>query len=103
MSRNKIFTLFFGAKALGTVTNISFDQPWINADFTPFDDANSFQGFFDACTDDDGPLPEPGGEFPDEYFDDERWTVVAQDGERRNICLPAVDWNEGTISWRWRQ
>ena len=97
-----VLTLFFADVALGIATNLSFDQPWVHADFTLFDAALPFHRFFDACTDEDQPLPEPGGEFPDEYFDDGQWYVVTRGGERRNIWLPAVHRDANSISWRWR-
>ena len=99
-----VWTLFFGDLALGAVVDLAFDQPWVHGNVTLFDSALPFHRFFDACTNEDEtlPPPEPGGEFPDEYFDDERWHVVSDDGVRRNIWLPAIHLDTNSISWRWR-
>lgn len=95
------FTVFHNGAALGTATNVSADQPWIHADFEPSDAANAYRPFFDACTDEDAELPEPGDRYPDEYFDEALWYVVDSAGRKRPICLPAVHWNDGDIAWRW--
>ena len=97
-----VWTLFFGDLALGAVVDLAFDQPWVHGNVTLFDSALPFHRFFDACTNEDETPPEPGGEFPDDYFDDERWHVVSDDGARRNIWLPAIHRDRTSISWRWR-
>jgi hypothetical protein len=98
----EVWTLFFGKIALGAVANLSFDQPWVHGDLTLFDSTLPFHRLFDACTNEVEAPPEPGGEFPDEYFDDERWHVAKDDGAHREICLPAIHRDTNSIFWRWR-
>lgn len=96
------YTVYHNGTPLGTATNLSADHPWVHADFRPYDAANAYRNFFDACTDDDADFPEPGDLFPPEYFDDEMWYLEDSTGCRRRIFQPAVHWNDGDIAWRWR-
>ena len=95
-------TLIWCDKPLGSVTNLSADQPWMLADFAPNSDAAELRPFFDACTNEDDPRDEIDSLFDASLFDDTNWFVANADGTRRGISMPAVHWSDGDISWRWR-
>lgn len=97
-----ILTVYHGDNLIGTATHLCADQPWMHADFQPSPAADAYRDFFDACTDDESELPEPGGLYPAEYFDDAMWTVVDNSGAKHGISLPAIHWSDGEIAWRWR-
>ena len=95
--------VYHGDTFIGTANNLSSDQPWTQASFLPSRDADAYREFFDACTNDESELPEPGERYPDDYFDESLWTVVDSGGVKHGISLPAVHWSHGDIAWRWRE
>ncbi len=95
-------TLIWCDKPLGSVTNLSRDQPWMLADFAPNSDAAELRSFFDACTNEDYPPDDIESLFDASLFDDTNWFVADSVGSRRAIYMPAVHWADGDISWRWR-
>jgi hypothetical protein len=97
-----VVTVYHGDTFIGTAKNLSAVQPWMFADFQPSPAANAYREFFEACTDDESELPEPGGRYPVEYLDDSMWSVVDSGGSKHGICLPAIHWSDGDIAWRWR-
>lgn len=98
-----LLILCHGSHELGTVTNLAGEQPWIQAVFRPKPIAYQYRAFFGVCVDDEADFPEPGGQFPETYFDDELWIVRNEAGQNHGIWLPAVYWDEQEISWRWRE
>ncbi|MDC0284676.1 hypothetical protein OAK85_04910 [Mariniblastus sp.] len=96
------YKLLHGTTILGAVSNLYADQPEVGGDFAPYPEASGYRPFFEHCTDDERDFPEPNGDYPNEYFDDELWFVEHPAEGRMPIWLPAIHWIEGDISWRWR-
>ncbi|MEL6106322.1 MAG: hypothetical protein AAFU85_09810 [Planctomycetota bacterium] len=91
--------LLFCDTDVGTITDAGHDGPEVWASYVPNSNAEPLQEMWKFITDEDNFDKDPP--FPDEYLDDESWSIEQEDGQRRSIYLPAV-YEDGAISWRWR-
>ncbi|MBM79944.1 MAG: hypothetical protein CMJ78_05040 [Planctomycetaceae bacterium] len=97
-----VLTLYWCDTELGTITNLSGDQPWMFGDFEPHAAAQKFRLFFDACVNEDDSSDDIEALFDPELLADENWHVRKQDLSRLDISLPAIHRADSNISWRWR-
>ncbi|MCR9234840.1 MAG: hypothetical protein NXI29_27925 [bacterium] len=91
--------LLFCGKETGHISDIGQDGPEMWATFEPNNNATPLLPMWQFITDEKNFDIDPP--FPPEFLDDGSWMIEDEEGERRPIFLPAV-YDDGTISWRWR-
>ena len=84
---------------VGTISDVGQDGPEVWATFKPNTNADPLLEMWKFITDESNYDVDPP--FPEEYLDDESWHVEDEEGTKCPIFLPAV-YNDGAISWRWR-
>lgn len=91
--------LLFQDTELGSISDVGMDGPEVWASFAPNHDSARFVEMWKFITDEDTCDLDPP--FPADFLDDENWSVLEDGGVKRGIYLPAV-YDDGTISWHWR-
>ena len=85
---------------LGSIQNINYDFPHFYGKFTPSAANEEFRKLFAFLMDENAEGDPP---LSAELLDEENWWIKMPDGERVDISIPAIDYNDGTIDWRMRQ
>lgn len=98
MSEN---SLYWKDILLGAVRPTEVDQPWFNGEFIPTQWAEDLRTFFNFMVDEDESR-DPSDVFDETLMDPENWSLVDDSGRVQGIEMPAVYWEDRSISWRSR-
>lgn len=93
------FKLYHRSTLLGEITDVSREGVWMNGQFEPGPEAVAYRDFFSYMTDEAKGQQDPP--FGEEYLNPDNWHLEEEDGQRREIEVPAVH-NDQSIEWRWR-
>jgi len=89
--------LLFKNTCIGTIGEISTDQPWFSGVFEPKNVPSEISELFEYLTDENRSTEEPP--FPPELLDSSNWHIE-DTGIKKQIEVPAVH-PDGAIMWRW--
>lgn len=89
--------VFRGETLIGTVTDLDSDWPWMIGRISLTDAAKSYAHFWEFWTTEDNIEKEPPFEVPEDL--EENWFVEDEQGERTQVCFPAVH-DDGFVWWR---